>query len=277
VLNLRQIQNWLEKELLIGKIIPLLLPTFLWRKLMKLLTHLMNIIKLPKFQKVLLVLLISLILALFSINSFGKAITVYVIDTGTDLSHEEIRSHVNMKYWNNDQNYEDFHGHGTHIAGIILKDTCKEVELYSCKYYDLSNISNNPIECFKKALIKHYDVINFSGGGKGYSQEEYDVIKAIKSIIIVAAGNENEDISIWHYYPASYELPNVITVGNLDGKIKAQSSSFGLKNMVWEQGTSIFSTFPGGRYGIMTGSSQATANHTNRILKKMCEENTKLK
>lgn len=208
-------------------------------------------------------------------KSYPKQIEVLVIDTGVDLSHEEIRSHVNMSKWPDDKNYSDFNSHGTHIAGIILKDTCEEVELTSCKYYgtDKPLSDTSQINCFKQALKKHYDIINFSSGGKIYIKEEYDVLKSLKDTkIIVAAGNDGENLKFTSYYPASYGLPNVIPVGNLDGKVKNSSSNYGLPNMVWMEGTRIFSFFPGGRYGIMTGSSQAAAAYSNKLLKEMCND-----
>lgn len=220
---------------------------------------------------------VSLVLLFFTLTSYAKTISVLEIDTGVDLTHEQIRSHVNMANWNGNSDYEDFHGHGTHIAGLILKDVCPEVELTSCKYYELeqdgkSNIDKT-VTCFKKALIKHFDFINYSSGGQEFSQIEHDTLQKIKNtLIVVAAGNDGHDLSMWHYYPASYELPNEISVGNLNGNDKNKSSNFNLKGMVWEQGTNILSTYQGGRYGIMTGTSQATAIHTNRLIRSMCEK-----
>jgi major intracellular serine protease len=233
---------------------------------MKLLKNLSKNMKNQNFLKVLI------ILQLICIPVFCKTISVLEIDTGVDISHPEIRSHINIGNWKN-PNYEDFHGHGTHIAGIILKDVCDEVELTSCKYYDLSNKANSPLDCFREALKHHYDIVNFSSGGPGFDQKEYDILKNIKSTIVVAAGNDSHDLSVWSYYPASYNLKNIIPVGNLEGKVINQSSNYGLKNMVWEQGTRIYSFFPGGRYGIMTGTSQAAALHTNKLLKELCEKN----
>jgi subtilisin family serine protease len=214
-----------------------------------------------------------LILLLLSTVCNAKTITVLSIDTGADvMSHEELRKHVLMSEWQKDA-YTDFNGHGTHIAGIILKDTCDEVQFTSCKYYgtDKPLSDNAEVDCFKTALVKHYDIINFSSGGTIFIQAEYDTIKALKNTLIIAAvGNDNKDLSIWHFYPASYDLPNVVAVGNLNGIYKEPSSSFGLKNMVWEEGTKILSTWPGGRFGRMTGTSQATASYSNKLLKKMC-------
>ena len=222
---------------------------------------------------------VLLVIVLYTSITFARTITVLEIDTGVDAtSHEEIRKHINMINWHGNPDYEDFHGHGTHIAGLILKDTCPEVELTSCKYFELeqdgkSNIDKT-IKCFKRALTQHFDFINYSSGGQEFSQIEHDTLGKIKNtIILVAAGNDGHDLSKWHYYPASYSLPNEITVGNLNGSWKNESSNFGLKNMVWEQGTKILSTYQGGRYGIMTGTSQATAIRTNRLIKELCEKN----
>lgn len=212
-------------------------------------------------------------LLLLTSNLQAKQITVLEIDTGVDLSHPEIRGHVNIANWKDNPNYEDFHGHGTHVAGIILKDVCDEVELTSCKYYDLTNkAANDDTACFREALKTHYDVINFSSGGQGFNQKEYDVLKLIKSTIVVAAGNDGRNLSTWNYYPASYRLPNIVVVGNLEGKVINESSNYGLPGMVFEQGTRIYSYFPGGRYGIMTGTSQASALHTNKLLKALCDK-----
>jgi major intracellular serine protease len=208
---------------------------------------------------------------------YAKEIKILEIDTGVDLSHEEIRSHVNMGSWENNPNYQDFHGHGTHIAGLILKDTCKEVELISCKYFDLSYTNKqdmeNSINCFKLAIKTHFDIINYSSGGIEFNQLEYDIIKSIKNtIIVVAAGNNGHDISLYNYFPATYNIPNIIVVGNLNGFFRNSSSNYGFEGMVYEQGTRILSTFPGGRFGVMTGTSQATAIHTNRLIRSMCEK-----
>lgn len=206
-------------------------------------------------------------------TAFCKTITVLEIDTGVDISHQEIRNHVNIANWEK-EDYIDTHGHGTHVAGIILKDTCKEVELISCKYYVVNqNSFNNSINCFKLAINHFYNFINYSSGGHELNQIEVDTLKLInpKTKIVVAAGNDNANLKYYPYYPASYNLPNMVVVGNLDGTYKAASSNFGLPRMVWEQGTGIVSTLPGNRFGRMTGTSQATARHTNMLLKETCE------
>jgi len=214
-----------------------------------------------------------------SIACASKTIKLMIIDTGISLSHPEIDSHVK----NSDSiSYIDTHGHGTHVAGIVLKGTCKEVELISCKYifenspeYDKINKS---INCFKEALKQKVQIINYSSVGNIYYLEEYKVLKQLERagiIIVTAAGNDNKDISMDSnpVYPAKYNLKNIIVVGNLnDDETKAPSSNYGLKGMVWEKGMNQFSTLPYGQWGKMSGTSQATAKHTNKILLRWCQE-----
>jgi major intracellular serine protease len=221
-----------------------------------------------------------IVLIFCSSITFARDIKVLIIDTGVDLTHIEIRNHVNMKYWTDYTNYFDGNYHGTHIAGLIVKDICPEVVLESCRYYDLNNGQTNftnSLNCFKTALKGHYDVINYSSSGTDESQAEYNAIKLLSdkgTIIVVAAGNNGLDLGHPHNksYPAKYGIKNVIVVGNLDGDKRNVSSNYGLKGMVWENGTNVLSTFPGGKYGRMTGTSQSTAIYTNRILKGMCNE-----
>lgn len=214
---------------------------------------------------------------LTALSSQAKTIKVLEIDTGVSIDSPEIRQHVNMGNWNK-EDYIDTNSHGTHIAGIILKDTCKEVELISCKYYHTYTPANvqDSTNCFKLALKEHFDFINYSSVGYESNEEEYNVIKQISdkgTIILVAAGNDNADLSKPKNksYPAKYKVKNLIPVGNLDLHNKrAPTSNYGLKNMVWEVGTSVYSTLPHNSYGYMTGTSQATATHTNRLLKQRC-------
>ncbi|MCB0370078.1 MAG: S8 family serine peptidase, partial [Bdellovibrionales bacterium] len=64
-----------------------------------------------------------------------------------------------------------------------------------------------------------------------------------------------------HYYPADYNLPNIISVTALDPNRKVlASSNYGTNTVdLAAPGQNIISTLPGNNYGFMTGTSQATA------------------
>jgi subtilisin family serine protease len=221
-------------------------------------------------------------ISLYSFLAHSKQIRVLIVDTGVSISHAEFRPFINMKDWESDA-YFDLSGHGTHVAGIILDHVCPQVELISCKFYNplddtKEHNMNRGIACFKRALKEHIDIVNYSAGGQESSDEEFQVLKQIsdKGIkIVVAAGNAGKDLSTddYNYYPAKYNLKNIIVVGNLEKNGKRNlTSNYGLEEMVWEVGTKVWSTLPANSWGFMTGTSQSTAVHTNKLIRKMCQE-----
>jgi thermitase len=185
--------------------------------------------------------------------------------------------------WNfvgNNNSLVDNHGHGTHIAGIIgarggngfgISGVCPKVSIMVLKYYDpkASNSNNlkNTVDAIKYATKMHANIINYSGGGTDYSAEEYAAVKGAKEagiLFVAAAGNErsNSDESGKHYYPADYELPNIISVTAVSREETKvlPSSNYGVRTVdIAAPGENIYSTLPGGGFGLMTGTSQATA------------------
>ena len=138
--------------------------------------------------------------------------------------------------WNfvhNNNDIQDYHGHGTHVSGIIAAQgstskspECKivgvapHVRIMTLKYFDETAESSdnikNTIKSIKYAVQNGADIINYSGGGPGANTEEKTIIAkaADKNIIFVAAlGNEGSEIGkSMKYYPASYALPNILFV-----------------------------------------------------------------
>ena len=85
---------------------------------------------------------------------------------------------------------------------------------------------------------------------------------------VVAAGNDGKEITYKAAaYPAFYSSKNVIPVGNLSkAGGRAPSSNFGSKVQAWEIGT-VDSFLVGGKNGEMSGTSQATAVHTVKVIR----------
>lgn len=219
---------------------------------------------------------ILLLILLISSVCYAK-IRVLEIDTGVSKnSHSEIDNHL-PKNVINILDFLDYNGHGTHVAGLILNNTCSQVELESCSWFGIDNPKgnwNDYMNCLRLAVLNHPDFVNISSGGPNYEQEEYNLLMMLSSLgtkIIVAAGNNGQDLNKFDYYPAKYKIPNLIPVGSLlpDGS-RSRTSNFGLKNEVYELGFEVMSTLPNGLYGKMSGTSQATANYTNRLLKVKC-------
>ena len=223
--------------------------------------------------------------------------------------------------WNfvdNDDDIQDYHGHGSHISGIIAAKggaSCKVigvsplVEVMTLKYFDphSKNASNveNTVKAIEYAVRMGADIINYSGGGPGDNIDEKTAIAkaADKEIIFVAAlGNEGSKIGDESsnmgeqnkYYPASYELPNIIAVqSHNEAAQKVESSNYkeivlpGSRRKQTAPGENILSTLPpqiylqgklkvsftrslafsirDENYGHMTGTSQGTAVTTGVV------------
>ncbi|MBY0518761.1 MAG: S8 family serine peptidase [Bacteriovoracaceae bacterium] len=213
----------------------------------------------------------------------NENVVVAVIDTGIQFDHPFLAGNIHIVNGKSSAaNYgvdfsgksvtttpSDSHGHGTHVAGII-KSIFPEVKLVALKYYNPQASGQQNLESTIKALeyaVKMgVDVINYSGGGPEPSVEELRILKEAEKkgiLVIAAAGNERSNIDDKKnaYYPASYGLSNIITVGAHDEEMQIIASSNYGKNSVdiAAPGHRIRSTIPQGGAGYMTGTSQATA------------------
>lgn len=229
----------------------------------------------------------------WKISTGSKDVVVAVIDTGIDPNHPDLRPnlwHKNSSQakkegiygWNfvsNSANPNDDHGHGTHVSGIIgavanpksgIAGVAQQVSIMPIKYYSESNSGivnlKNTVQALHYAIDQGARIINYSGGGPEFSEEEYLAIKRAESkgiLVVAAAGNEHQDTDRMenYYYPAAYRIPNIISVAATDTQNRLIASSNWGKNRVdvAAPGSNIYSTLPGGRYGYMTGTSQATA------------------
>ncbi len=182
--------------------------------------------------------------------------------------------------WNfvsNNAKLDDNHGHGTHIAGIIGAEAgngkgiigiSPEVSLMVLKYYDpkvpTADNLKNTVASIKYAVKMGAHIINYSGGGTEFSQEEHDAVAEAEKkgiLFVAAAGNERSNSDQHHYYPADYKLKNIISVTAIDPATQVLSSSnYGVDTVdIAAPGQNILSCLPGNSYGYMTGTSQATA------------------
>lgn len=213
----------------------------------------------------------------------NKEIVVGVIDTGIQFDHVFLKDNIHVLSGKSGvANYGvdfsgekvtntpiDQHGHGTHVAGIV-KSIFPEVKLLALKYFNPKATGQANLEATIKALKyavdNNVDVINYSGGGPEASVEELRILKEAEKkgiLVIAAAGNERSNIDDKRhaYYPASYGLSNIITVGAHDDSLNIiPSSNYGKNSVdIAAPGHRIRSAIPSNGAGYMTGTSQATA------------------
>ena len=174
-------------------------------------------------------------------------------------------------------------GHGTHVSGTIGASGNNGIGVTGVNW----DVSIMPLKVFKKVtsfftsycaasdsdIIRAVEyaskfgvkVSNNSYGGGPFGRSLFNAIRASRNIFVAAAGNggsdgigDNNDKQ--PYYPASYDLPNIVSVSATDHNYQlAPFSNYGLKSVdLAAPGVNILSTTPNNGYKYYSGTSMAT-------------------
>jgi hypothetical protein len=181
-------------------------------------------------------------------------------------------------FFNRDGDPRDDHGHGTHVAGTIgavgnngigVTGVNWNVQIMPLKFLGAggSGTTADAIEALAYAVANGAAISNNSWGGDPYSQAMFDAIAAARDaghLFVAAAGNGNifgigQDNDAAPFYPAGYDLDNVIAVAAVDHHDNlATFSNYGATTVdLAAPGVNILSTTPGGGYGQSSGTSMA--------------------
>jgi subtilisin family serine protease/fibronectin type 3 domain-containing protein len=188
---------------------------------------------------------------------------------------------------NGDGNPMDDHSHGTHVAGTIgavgnnglgVTGINWNVQIMAVKAFDAngSGSMSDAIEAIDYAVAQGALISNNSwGGNEPFSQAMYDSIAAARDqghIFVAGAGNGyfgifplNNDVN--PFYPASYDLDNIIAVAATDHNDQmAGFSNYGATSVdLAAPGVDILSTAPGNAYALGSGTSMATPHVTGVV------------
>jgi len=185
----------------------------------------------------------------------------------------------------NDNVPSDQNMHGTHVAGTIAAEknnsrgvvgVAPGVKIVSLRVLNAKGEGDSAgVMAAIQYAIKlrkagvNLRVINLSlGGGESTDSFKEALVEADKAgiLVVAAAGNDTNDNDTKPTYPASYDVPNVISVAAIDSKgLLAGFSNYGARSVdVAAPGTFIFSTFPFGFYFFLDGTSMA-APHVSGV------------
>ena len=175
---------------------------------------------------------------------------------------------------NGDNNPADDNGHGTHVAGTVaatgnnglgVAGVTWSSKIMPLKFLgaDGSGTTDDAISAILYARAKGVPILNNSWGGGDGSEALRDAIEqadASGELFVAAAGNDFTNTDVEPFYPASYDLPNILVVGASDQlDRKAWFSNYGVRTVdLSAPGTNVYSTWTGATYRFADGTSMAT-------------------
>lgn len=234
--------------------------------------------------------------AAWDITTGQQGVTVAVIDTGVDYNHPDLASNI---WLNNDEipdnnidddgngYVDDVRGwdfyefdndptpdywHGTHIAGTTaavgnnaqgVVGVAWQAKLMPLRFMTASGgFTSDAIRALEYAVANGAQISTHSYSSPVRSSSFNSAVRAagrLGHLLIAAAGNSSGDNDVTPYYPASYDLDNLISVAAIDqNENLASFSNYGALSVdLGAPGVGIFSTTPGGLYQSANGTSMA--------------------
>jgi subtilisin len=204
----------------------------------------------------------------------GAGVKVAVIDTGIDYYHPDLSANVagNVSFVSGTSSGLDDNGHGTHVAGTIASaqntigvvGVAPGAALYAVKVLDSrgSGWNSDVAEGIDWAADHGINVVNMSLGS---SVSDWTLENACNDasnrgvLLVCAAGNSGDGntSTIELGYPAAFAT--CVAVGAVDSTdALAWFSNTGSFVDVCAPGVNVYSTYKGGTYAWMSGTSMAT-------------------
>jgi subtilisin family serine protease len=147
-----------------------------------------------------------------------------------------------------------FREHGARVVNMSWRFSAQALE----EALEANNTGGTPEE--RKALAQRLFDIQAAALRQAIGE-------APEILFVAAAGNENSDNRFVASAPASFDLPNLITVGAVDqAGDEAAFTSYG-KVEVYANGYEVESYLPGGETSALSGTSMATPQVTNLAAK----------
>jgi subtilisin family serine protease len=204
----------------------------------------------------------------------GVGSVVCIVDTGIDQDHPDLQANIVggknfvAKGITVDPNkWDDDNGHGTHVAGTVaavdnsigVVGVAPQASLLAAKVLNRqgSGYLSDVIAGIEYCVSSGADVISMSLGTSSDIQAMHDAVDAAYAagaLLVAAAGN---DYGGAVSYPAAYD--SVVAVSATDSTdALASFSNVGAKVELAAPGVDVLSTWKGGSYATLSGTSMAT-------------------
>jgi thermitase len=176
------------------------------------------------------------------------------------------------------------HWHGTHVSGTIAAEqnngtgiagVASNVKIMAIRTVpdDADELDSNIVESYLYAAKNGAKIINCSFG-KSKNEGGMVVRDAINKIsqqgvlVVISAGNDSSGPSSWHNndvepkYPAVFDSANTLVIASTTSKgTLSNFSNVGRVTVdVASPGSDIYSTIPGNKYSMASGTSMAAPN-----------------
>ncbi|KAB2810038.1 S8 family serine peptidase [Phaeocystidibacter luteus] len=213
----------------------------------------------------------------------GTGLRAWIIDSGIDQDHPDLNVNTALSQsflsGNQSTNPDDQNGHGTHVAGTVAAiDNAEGVvgvaagaEVVSVRVLDRrGNGSLSGVIAgvnYVAGNASSNDVANMSLGGGISTSLDAAVLSASSACpFVLAAGNDGIDAN--NSSPARVNGPNIYTVSATDANDNfAYFSNYGNPPVDYAApGVSIESTYKGGGYSTLSGTSMAAPHVAGIVL-----------
>jgi len=238
----------------------------------------------------------------WNVTTGSEDVVVAVLDTGIDYNHPDLMENM----WTSDEGYHgynavndsydpmDDNGHGTHVAGTIgavgnnnlgVVGVNWNVSLMGVKALNSTGVGNtgDVISGLEYVLERRKEGENIvatsnSWGGDSRSQLLYEAIQQHQEegiLFVISAGNKGSNNDKTSFYPANYDLTNIISVAATDQNDNlAGFSNYGKRSVhIGAPGVNINSTMLDGNYSYASGTSMA-APHVSGLAALLASHNT---
>ncbi len=207
-----------------------------------------------------------------------SGVHVAILDTGIDSTHSDLNvvaeADIFGDTWDDPANGTDPNGHGTHVAGTIgaiadgagVAGVAPGVPLHAVRVLgsDGAGYYSDIIAGIEYVLDNpQIRVVNLSLGGTMSSATDplAEAIARLEEsgvVVCIAAGNETQDTA--NVAPAGYNYGIVVSAYDSSSGDQGYAwfSNYGDAVDIAAPGVSIYSTWPGGGYEALDGTSMAT-------------------